>query len=204
MVTITAPIHLAAGKNGSPLVHVIAERAAVAATNGIIIAAWNAADCEGETPFSTDDAFTTRPFKTAWSASDGSIEVHPVTGGVTVDSDDGDTRASDISRERVVELSPVLKNLGCAVVGTEVWIDAAQLAKLAKALGASKGEPVKLSIPTQRGRGAGMIIVTRENKPEVYGGIMAAEELVDTNTGASALKQVPIALEPVGDEAKLP
>lgn len=204
MVTVTAPIHLAAGKNGSPLVHVIAERAAVAATNGIIIAAFNAADCEGETPFSADDAFTARPFKTAWNASDGAMEVHPVSGGVTVDSDDGDTRASDVSRERVVDLSPVLKNLGCAVFGTEVWIDAAQLAKLAKALGANKGEPVKLSIPTQRGRGSGMIIVTRENKPEAFGGIMAAEELIDTDTGSSALKQVPIVLHPVGEEAKLP
>lgn len=32
--TLTAPVHIAAGKNGSKLVHVIAERSAVCATNG--------------------------------------------------------------------------------------------------------------------------------------------------------------------------
>lgn len=197
---LTAPIHLAAGKNGSPLVHVLA-RGTVAATNGTIVAAYDCGEPTGE----SDHAYSPRPFKSAWADTDDgcvSVELHKQGGIVRVTTEGNETVATDYSRERVVDVGPIIDTLSAPVTNsTEVWIDAAQLAKLAKALGCSKGEPVKLTIQTQRGRGVGLVHVSRESAPDVRGGIMANEEIVDAGTGASAVKAVPIALQAVGEEA---
>lgn len=189
--TLTAPVHLAAGKNGSKLVHVIADRSAVCATNGTIIAGEDLADCEGESPFSASAAFTVRPFKLAFAAAeDGAVDIRASASSLLLRSGD-DVTASDIARERGVDLTPAIDALRATVENpVEVWIDAAQLAKLARALGTRKGEHVKLTIPTTRGKGHGLIRVTRDDDLRlIVGGIMAAEEVVDANTGESAVKK---------------
>lgn len=197
MVTITAPVHVAAGKQGSPSVHVLGSRSAIVATNGTIAAVYDTS-FEVDNHLVGDGAFSPRAFKLAWADSEDQIEVELTnSAGLVKVTSQCDSVAKGFAQQSPVDLAPLVDCLSEPVVNaTEVWLDAAQLAKLAKALGAGKGEPVKLTIPTTKGRGIGLVHVSRESAAEVRGAIMAHDYIMDPERGQSALQPVTIRLAP--------